>query len=876
MHDQQENQKTILLVEDEAVIAMIEEQTLKRHGFNVIVAPSGEKAIDIINNTRHIGLILMDINLGKGKMDGTEAAEIILKDNDIPVLFLSSYTQAEVVQKTEQLTSYGYVVKDSGETVLITSIKMAFKLSDAHQRLKKREEALKESEQKYRQLVDTLQEGIWLIDKDSNTSFVNPRMAEMLGYTVEEMLGKPIFSFMDKRGVEIAKIGIDRGKQNITKQMDFELIRKDGNRLYSTLAAIPITDEKGNYVGSLAGINDVTERRRAEEALQEAHDLLERRVEERTAQLVETSRALARERQDFAGIISGTNAGTWEWNVQTGETRFSERWAEIIGYTLEELAPININTWLGLSHPDDLKVSKTNLQLHFSGETDHYECEYRMRHKSGAWVWVHDRGRIIEWTPDGKPLYMAGIHSEITARKQMEESVRTSQANFSSFFDLSMEFLFVLDEGGTILKANRSVFNRLGYSEAEVIGQSVLMMHPPEVREEAGQIVQAMLAGEKEFCPLPLQAGDGRHIAVETRIVKGVWDGKPALFGVSKDVSELALSEEKFAKAFDTSPTLMAITDLETERLVDVNQSWLSTLGFTREEVIGQTARGLGLFEDISKRNAMAATGKARGAFRDMEVPVRDKSGVLHIGEFNAQIINIKGRDYLLTVMNDITARKRAEEALHAALQAAEAANRAKSTFLANMSHEIRTPMSGVLGMTGLLLETPLTDRQRGYAEKIRTSSESLLVILNESLDFSRIEAGKMDLESIPFSLKEVIGTVASIFGPQAEGKGIELRTVIDPDIPTALLGDPRRLTQVISNLMGNAVKFTATGDIELAAKGKGQNGAGIDLEILVRDTGIGMTTEELARLFKAFSQADASTTRRFGGTGLGLAISRQ
>ena len=136
MHDQQEKQKTILLVEDEAVIAMIEEQALKRHGFNVIVASSGEKAINIVKNTKDIDLILMDINLGKGKMDGTEAAEIILKDNDIPVLFLSSYTQAEVVQKTEQITSYGYVVKDSGETVLITSIKMAFKLFDAYQRLK--------------------------------------------------------------------------------------------------------------------------------------------------------------------------------------------------------------------------------------------------------------------------------------------------------------------------------------------------------------------------------------------------------------------------------------------------------------------------------------------------------------------------------------------------------------------------------------------------------------------------------------------------------------------------------------------------------------------------------------------------------------------
>ena len=1006
MHDQQEKQKTILLVEDEAVIAMIEEQTLKRHGFNVIVAPSGEKAVSIVKNTPDIDLILMDINLGKGKMDGTEAAEIILKDNDIPVLFLSSYTQAEVVQKTEQITSYGYVVKDSGETVLITSIKMAFKLSDAYQRLKENREALRGSEEALRAIVETAKDSIFTKDAALRYTSVNPAMVELFGVPAQELIGKSDTElFGAAAGEHIEQID----RKVLTGEMVEEYPDKPvrGVMRHFHTIKVPLRDTCGSVAGICGIARDITERKQAEEALREAHDLLERRVEERTAQLVETSRALARERQDLAGIISGTNAGTWEWNVQTGETRFNERWAEICGYTVAELAPTSIQTWFDLTHPDDLKAADENLQLHFSGETDHYECECRMRHKSGAWVWVHDRGRIIEWTPDGKPLYMAGLHTEITARKQMEESLRISQTNFSSFFDLSMEFLFVLDEGGTILKANRSVFDRLGYAEAEVIGQSVLMMHPPEVREEAGRIVQAMLAGEKEFCPLPLQAVDGRHIAVETRIVHGVWDGKPALFGVSKDVSELALSEEKFAKAFDTSPTLMAITDLETERVIDVNQSWISTLGFTREEVVGHTARELDLFQDISKRDALLTAIKAGDGFRGMEVIVCGKNGALHIGNFSGQAINIKGRDHMLTVMNDVTESKRAEEeikrqqdvlrlanaynrslieasldplvtigpdgkitdvnkatedatgyprqkligtdfsiyfsiparaqegyqqvfrdgfvrdldlelchisgsltpviynasvykdetgevigvfatarditerklaeeAQRKARQAAEEANRAKSAFLANMSHEIRTPMSGVIGMTGLLLETPLTDRQRGYAEKIKTSGESLLSILNDILDFSKIEAGKLILESIPFSIEKIIGNSLNIFGSQAAEKGIELHTAIDPELPAALRGDPLRLTQVINNIMGNAVKFTNAGDIQLTVRGRRQTEASIELEISVQDTGIGMTAEELARLFTAFSQVDASTTRRFGGSGLGLAISRQ
>jgi two-component system sensor histidine kinase/response regulator len=472
------------------------------------------------------------------------------------------------------------------------------------------------------------------------------------------------------------------------------------------------------------------------------------------------------------------------------------------------------------------------------------------------------------------------------------ESVRLAEQKYRSIFENAVEGIYQSTTEGRLLTVNPALASMFGYDTPQEMLSTVsnvgnkLYAHP-ELREEVIERLQQYDSVSGIEGLGVRKDGSEMWFSLSARAVRDNSGEVVSLEGALVDITQRKKAEDQLRQAetryrtlVEQMPAVVYVQEIGSPDSAMYMSSQIETLtGYSPEECKNPDLRWRMVHPDDREQMQSEAEQPAEpGEVVATEYRVLHRSGRT-VWVRNESVIvedEASGSRYWQGFMVDITERKRAEAELVEARLVAEEANRAKSEFLANMSHEIRTPMNGVIGMTGLLLDTDLSEEQREYAETVRVSGENLLTIINDILDFSKIEAGKLDLETIDFDLRNTVEEALGLLAERAQSKGVELVSLIEHDVPSALRGDPGRLSQILTNLLGNAIKFTEEGEAVLRVSLAEEQGGTAEVRFEVRDTGIGMTPEQRERLFQAFTQADVSTTRRYGGTGLGLVISKQ
>jgi PAS domain S-box-containing protein len=584
------------------------------------------------------------------------------------------------------------------------------------------EKALRERERYLSSILETTQDGFCVIDSTGIIHSVNGALCRMTGYDRPELLLSNLF---DLEAVEpskglaerIASIALAGSELFQTRHR-----RKDGS-LFDVEISVSGLEEPGDRF--VCFCRDISERKRAEEHLKT--------------------------------ILEATNDGIWDYDLVTGKLRYSDRWAEMLGYRPDELVDPGCYCERN-AHPDDLERFRALFTDYVEGRADKYEIELRMRTKDGSYKWIYTRGRALSRDASGRALRMVGAHTDISDRKQVQEELMRQKKLTDAIFDSVPGLLYLYDDQGRLIRWNRQHELLTGYSSEELKGMDLMTWYKGD---------------------LPTQA----------RIAEAV---------------------------------------------------------------------GIALNDGYSS----------------VEAELQTKDGERIPFYFTAVRLAIDDKTYFTGVGIDITDRKRFEGAMLTAKEQAEAASRAKSSFLANMSHELRTPLNGIMGMIQLMQMTSLDEEQADYARTAIESSKRLTRLLSDILDISRIEADKLAIVIEPFDLHEVLATIEQLFQTSAAQSGNSLEFNVAPGIPEVLMGDALRLQQVLSNFVGNALKFTRYGAVvvdvhPLPPVKQGQ----CRVLFSVSDTGQGIPDDKQGCLFQPFIQVEEGITRRHQGAGLGLSI---
>jgi PAS domain S-box-containing protein len=663
--------KTILLVEDQAIIAMSEADILKKNGFDVIISSTGENAVEKFKDRNSINLVLMDIDLGKG-IDGTEAARRILKMQEVPIVFLSNHTEKEIVDKTEQITSYGYVVKNSGETVLIASIKMAFKLFEAHCQILESKEKLIESDNKFQTLEKQIDDVIWTMDMNFRFTYISPSVGKMHGYSADEMMQLNPQDYLTPESQEVIfNILAEEINNFISNKSESRLItitldqvKKDGTVFPTEIKTRFLLDSQKNPIGIIGVTRDVSERQKSREAL------------------LESKRAL-----DLA--LEGAQIGFWDSNYQTGKVYRSDIWASMLGYTIDEVDNTS-EFWQNHIHPDDLERVLTEVKKHEAGNVEHFSVEHRMRTKSGMYKWILDWGKVFERTESGRPIRAMGVHIDIDDRIKAQQRLIETNKTLNLALEGAQIGLWNQNfETGEVVRSEYWA-KMLGYEPSEIenqLGFWKSLIHPDDY-EMTIKIAEEHEEGKTEFYKVQhrLKCKDGSYkwILNWGKISERDKTGKPLKAnGIHLDIDDrvkseeyLTESEEKYRRFFEEDLSGVFIST-PSGKLKACNWAYARMMEYDSvEEMLSTNA--VEHYENSQDRVDFLNLLREKRKLIDYEGDLKSKKGkhiytlenIIGIFNDNNELVEFWG------YVNDITDRKKAEIILKNAADEKEALHR--------------------------------------------------------------------------------------------------------------------------------------------------------------------------------------------------------